>query len=98
MNIKNLKIVLIVGLLLALLPMPYSYFNILRIYAVIVFGILLFQIPSKKQNLQNSKFIIYLILIFLFQPIFKIPLGRTLWNIIDVIIAIWMLVSLNKKN
>ena len=97
MNIKNLKIILIIGLLLALLPMPYGYFSILRIYSIIVFAILLFQIPTKKQNLKNWIFVTYIALILLFQPIIKIPLGRTIWNIIDVAVAIWMLLSLNKK-
>ncbi len=97
MNLKTLKIVLIAGLLLALLPMPYGYFSILRLYAVAVFCILLLQIPSKKRNSNNWIFVAYIILIILFQPILKIPLGRVLWNVIDVTVAIWMLFSLNKK-
>ncbi|WP_424842140.1 DUF6804 family protein [Sphingobacterium cellulitidis] len=97
MNIKNLKIVLIIGLLIALLPMPYGYFSILRIYAVIVFCILLFHIPPKKQNSKNWVFICYIALIILFQPIIKIPLGRTIWNIIDLGVAIWMIISLKKR-
>lgn len=97
MNLKSLKTILIIGLLLALLPMPYGYFSILRIYAVVVFVILLFQIPSKQKNSKNWSFIAYIALIVLFQPIIKIPIGRTLWNVIDVAVAIWMLITLNKK-
>ncbi len=97
MNIRNLKIILIIGLILAVFPMPYGYFSILRIYAVIVFALLLFQIPSKKQNSRNWNFILYIALIILFQPLIKFPIGRTLWNIIDMAVAIWMLITLNKK-
>jgi hypothetical protein len=98
MNIKRLKVILIVGLLIALIPgIPYGYFGILRIYAIIVFAILALQIPKTKQNTKNKNFIIYLVLIILFQPILKIPLGRTIWNIIDVAVAIWLLINLNRK-
>lgn len=97
MKTKTLKSVLILGLFLALLPLPYEYFSILRIYAVIVFGILLLQIPTKNQNLKNWTFIMYIALILLYQPFIRIPLGRTLWNIIDVVAVIWLLVSMNKK-
>jgi len=98
MYIRKLKVILIVGLLIALLPgIPYGYFSILRIYAIIVFGILALQIPKTKQNTKNKNFLIYLFLIILFQPILKIPLGRTIWNIIDIAVAIWLLITLNRK-
>jgi hypothetical protein len=29
----------------------------------------------------------------LFQPFFKISLGRTLWNMVDVIVAVGLLLS-----
>lgn len=34
----------------------------------------------------------------LFQPILKITLGRIVWNIIDVIIAVLLLLVLWKQN
>ncbi len=97
MNIRNFKIVLTIGLIIAILPMPYGYFSLLRIFAIIVFSMLIFQIPPRKRNLKNSTFIIYILLIILFQPIIKIPFGRTLWNIIDIIVAIWLIASLKKR-
>lgn len=43
--------------------------------------------------------IIYAALAILFQPFFKIALGRELWNIVDVVIGTGLLVSVfqNKK-
>jgi hypothetical protein len=38
--------------------------------------------------------IVYIALAVLFQPLFKIALGRTLWNIIDVIVGIGLLGSI----
>lgn len=98
MDIKKLKIILIVGLLIALIPsIPYGYFSLLRIYAVLVFAILALQTPKSRQNTNNLKFVFYIVLIVLFQPLLKIPLGRTLWNIIDIVVAIWLFLDLNKK-
>ena len=45
--------------------------------------------------------IIYGALALLFQPFFKIALGRELWNIVDVIVGIGLIISLfvdKKKN
>ncbi len=98
MNIKKLKIILIVGLLIALIPnIPYGYFNILRLYAVVIFSIMAIQTPKSKQNTKNLQFVGYIVLIILFQPLIRIPLGRFIWNIIDVAVAIWLLLDINKK-
>jgi hypothetical protein len=42
--------------------------------------------------------IIYVALAILFQPFFKIALGRELWNIVDGIVGIGLIVSLVKKS
>nr|WP_317235635.1 DUF6804 family protein [Ornithobacterium rhinotracheale] len=36
-------------------------------------------------------------LALLFQPFFKISFGRTLWNSVDVLVAIGLYLSLKKK-
>jgi hypothetical protein len=38
--------------------------------------------------------IIYFALAVLFQPLIKIALGRTIWNIIDVVVGIGLIVSI----
>jgi hypothetical protein len=38
--------------------------------------------------------IVYAALALLFQPLVKITLGRTIWNIVDVIVATGLLISL----
>jgi hypothetical protein len=35
--------------------------------------------------------VVFVILALLFQPFFKIALGRTLWNIVDVIVGIGLI-------
>ena len=97
MNLKSLKIALICGLILALLPLPYGYFTILRIFGCLVFILQLINIPKTKRHSRNSEFVICIVLIILFQPILRLPLGRLIWNIVDVSTAIWLLLNLNRR-
>ena len=86
-----IKLILAVLLFLCLLDMPYGYYQLVRFVALIGFGILAF-----KANEQNKKteMIIYGGLALLFQPFFKIALGRQIWNIVDVIVGIGLVISL----
>ena len=38
--------------------------------------------------------ILYVGLAILFQPIIKVPLGRMMWNIVDVIVGVGLIASL----
>ena len=86
---KYITLILAALLLLCLAPMPYGYFTFLRIIATIVF--LLKAIEYYKQK-KESLVITFAALAVLFQPFFKIALGRTMWNVIDVIVAIGLVV------
>ncbi|WP_038337167.1 DUF6804 family protein [Empedobacter falsenii] len=91
-----IKVVLSVLFLLCLIDMPYGFYQLIRFIALIGFGVLAYQSYQKEKQ---TEFVIYLILAVLFQPIFKIYLGRTIWNIIDVVVAIGLLCSIvNNKN
>ena len=85
---KYFIIILAVLLLLCLLPLPYGYYNLMRIIAIICFGIMAFKY-FKERKVELG--IIFTGLIILFQPLIKIQLGRTLWNIVDVIVACLLL-------
>ena len=58
------------------------------------FGLLALNASQKKDQ---TELIIYLGLAVLFQPLLKISLGRTIWNIVDVIVAVGLLLSLSEK-
>lgn len=76
--------------------MPYGYFQLIRFLSLFLFGFLGFH-EFEKGN-QNTAFI-YFGLAILFQPLIKISLGRELWNIVDVIVGIWLIVSaINTKS
>jgi len=86
-----IKIVLSVLFFLCLLDMPYGFYQLVRIVALIGFGILAYK--ANEEN-KNTEMIIYGGLALLFQPFFKIALGREIWNIVDVIVGIGLIASL----
>jgi len=71
--------------------MPYGFYQFVRFVALIGFGILAYK--ANVEN-RNTEMIIYGGLALLFQPFFKIALGREMWNIVDVIVGIGLIVRL----
>ncbi len=91
-----LKLLLALLLLLCLADMPYGYYQFVRFLACIAFGYFAFG----EQEKQTKWALFYIALAILFQPFIKISLGRVLWNVVDVIVAVILLYSivLNKKS
>ena len=83
-----LKLIIAVLLLLCLADMPYGYYNLVRFAAMAVFAYLSYDyFKSRKNDLGFT----FAALAVLFQPFFKITLGRMIWNIVDVIVAVVLL-------
>jgi hypothetical protein len=74
--------------------MPYGYFQLVRFVSFIGFIALAYQ--AKKNN-REKEMIAYCALALLFQPFFKVGLGRQLWNIVDVLVGICLLISIFMK-
>lgn len=91
---KIIKISLAVLLSLCLFDMPYGFYQFVRFTALIGFGILAYQ---ANENDNQTELIIYGALALMFQPFFKISFGRDLWNIIDVVVGIGLLISVLKE-
>jgi hypothetical protein len=72
----------------------YGYYQAVRFCALLCFALLAY---FSFQNKQNTAAIIYIGLAILFQPIFKIALGRNIWNVVDVLVAVSLVVSLLYK-
>lgn len=94
MNISTIKISLAVLLLLCLFHMPYGYYQLIRFVGMIGFGYLAFEANQSKKE---KEVLIYIGLAILFQPLIKIALGRSLWNLIDSLVAIGLIVSASKN-
>lgn len=87
----KIKILLIILLFLCLSDMPYGYFQFVRFIALIGFTTLAYKVNKEGKQ---TEAVIYLVLALLFQPFFKIALGREIWNVIDVIVGILLLLSI----
>lgn len=86
--VRHIWLLMAIMLLICLFDMPYGYYQLLRFVAMVVFGVSTFAYVYK----QNSKLMIVMgALALLFQPLFPIALGRTMWNIVDVVVAIFLL-------
>lgn len=91
MNNSIIKIGLAIVLFLCLFDMPYGYYQFVRFVAMVGFAYLAYS--ANEENNKNEVFV-YIALASLFQPFIKIALGRTLWNIVDVIVGVGLLLSL----
>lgn len=91
---KHLKLILAIALLLCLAPMSYGFYMLVRFFATVMFGLMAYRYhQEKKENLM----ITFGALAVLFQPLIKIPLGRTVWNVVDVVIAVVLIIQLLRE-
>ena len=85
------KIFLSIILFICLLDMSYGYYQFARFACMIAFALLAYFSFEQKRN---AEVIIYIGLILLFQPFLKVALGRTIWNVVDVVVAVGLIVSI----
>lgn len=85
--INIISILLIVLLLLCLLDMPYGFYQLVRLIAAFGFALLAYY---EYLNKRIPLAIGFSFLALLFQPFVKIALGRMMWNIVDIIVAIFL--------
>ena len=94
---KNMKIIQLVCagiLLLCVFPMPYGYFTIVRIVTTIISGYLAYNYYTESKKELTLAFAVIAVL---FQPFIKFALGREIWLVVDVIVAILLIVLALKK-
>ncbi len=58
------------------------------------FGFLAYDASKKGRQ---TGMILYIALSLLFQPLLKIALGSVMWNIVDVVVAVGLIISIFKK-
>lgn len=94
---KDLIKIIIAGLCIGcLFMMPYGYYQFVRFVGMLGFALLAYFSYDQKRN---AEAIIYVALALLFQPFIKVALGRTVWNVVDVVAAVGLVGSLFvKKN
>jgi len=85
------KVTLALLLFLCLLNMPYGYYELVRFIAFVGFGFLAYK---ANQVEKSEQVFIYIALALLFQPFYKIALGRDIWNMVDVVVGVALLISI----
>lgn len=69
--------------------MPYGYYILIRYISTFAFAYLAYDLfVSKRVELG----ILFTALAILFQPFLKLALGRVMWNVVDVVVAIGLIV------
>ena len=86
-----IKIILSILFFLCFLKLPYGYYQLIRFIAL--FGFLALAYMANEKG-KNKTVFIYVFLAILFQPLFKISLGRQIWNIVDLVVGIALIISL----
>lgn len=87
---RAVKLTLSILLFLCLIDWPYGYYQFVRLSAMLGFTYLAYEAFLEDHKIE---LITMLLLTLLFQPLIKISLGRTLWNVVDVLVGIGLLLS-----
>ena len=85
------KIILTILFILCLANMPYGYFQIVRFLGMFIFAWFAYIDGSRKDK---TLFIIWVSSALLINPFIKIALGRAIWNLIDVVWDILLIVTI----
>ena len=87
MNIQNLYQITLWAIFIGILPLPYSYYGLLRLLVMCVCG----YISYKLFKLNESKIgAIFFVIAILFNPISPFFFSKELWAIIDIAVGIYM--------
>ena len=88
---KAIKIILALLFFLCLFNLPYGFYQFVRFAALIGFVVLAYR---AHQQGRQTEMVIYAALALLFQPFFKIALGRSIWIIVDVVVGLGLIASI----
>lgn len=93
--VRIIKIILAILFFVCLLDMPYGFYQLVRFVALVGFVILAYHANKQKREIET---IVYAALALLFQPFIKIALGREIWNIVDIIVGLGLVISIWVKS
>jgi len=83
--LNKIKLILITLLVIAILPLPYGYYQLLRIFVTIAFT---YALVTNYRNLKKYVVAIHAIIIIVYNPLFSLYLDKSIWIIIDLALAI----------
>lgn len=89
--VGGIKFILIILLILCLYDEPYWYYMLARLIATGAFGLIAYYEHERGRNLYT---LIFAVAVVVFQPLFKIPLGRAWWIVADIVMIVVLARSL----
>ena len=92
-NIIFIKLGLAIALFVCLLDMPYGFYELIRFMSMIIFAVLSYK-SYKDENVLMV--VVYGGLALLFQPFFKISLGREVWMFVDFAVGSFLIANIIK--
>lgn len=87
-TIDMICIILAVILLVCLFPWPYEWYLFVRFLTMVVMAYLTYQFYARGQM---RRAVVAAVVALLFQPFIKLNLGRELWQIADVLLALGLI-------
>ncbi len=84
-KMNNLNNIIAGALLIALLPLPYFYYQLLRIVVTVVASIYAYKFYEDNQ-MPNA--ITFGVIVLVWNPIFPIFMDKSVWLILDIIGAV----------
>ena len=69
--------------------MPYGFYTLIRFVAMVVFVVIAVKYWSEDKT---AVAVVSGALALLFQPLVKITLGKSVWNVVDVVVALGLIV------
>jgi hypothetical protein len=86
-----IRIVSALALFIAVADMPYGYYRFVRLFTFVVCGYSFY----KAYSIKNKTFSwIFGIIAFVFNPLYPLYLGKEVWQIVDVVSGILILISI----
>ena len=74
--------------------MPYEYYELVKWVSTVAFAYLGYS--ALEQNEEILPWLFFGLAI-LFQPFIKMALGRDLWNLVDVVVAVFLVWTMVKR-
>ena len=74
-------------LLIGIFDVSYGFYQLIRFVAMAVFGY--FAYDAHKEGKEDQMFVM-IALAVLFQPFFKVNLGRVIWKIVDLLVLLYL--------
>lgn len=88
-TIQKIQLVGAIVLMLCIFPMPYGFYTIIRVIITIISVYLAY---TYQKQAKRELAISFITIAFIFQPFIKLVLGREIWLILDILVAVYLLV------